>query len=125
ISALLTVATAIACAPRAAPPPATGRPPPDDATRPQYDREGRRLTFAAGPPGRRRIQVLDLAGGETTASGDEDSDAVDPTFTPDGQIVFASNRAGDYDLFLFDPGTGATERLTDLEGDELQPTVAS
>lgn len=125
ISALLTVATAIACAPRAAPPPATGGPPPDDAARPQYDREGRRLTFAAGPPGRRRIQVLDLAGGETTAFGDEGSDAVDPTFTPDGRIVFASNRDGDYDLFLLDPGTGATERLTDLEGDELQPTVAS
>jgi len=125
ISALLTVATAVACAPRAAPPPTAGGPPPDDGARPQYDREGRRLTFAAGPPGRRRIQVLDLAGGATTAFGDDGSDAVDPTFTPDGRIVFASNRDGDYDLFLLDLGTGATERLTDLEGDELEPTVAS
>lgn len=125
VLSLLGLATLAACAPRVAPVTATPieTVAPADRPRPRYDLDGRRLVFASGPVGKRRIQLQDLVTGETRELPGEGDDT-DPTFTPDGRVVFASNRGGDYDLYRLDPQTGTTERITKLEGDEREPTVA-
>ncbi len=92
--------------------------------RPQYDIEGTRLVYAVGGPGARNVAVHVLAD-QTTHVFDSPSDDIDPTWTPDGRIVFSSNRSGTYDLWVLDPASRATEQVTDFEGDEFEPTVAA
>lgn len=49
----------------------------------------------------------------------------DPDFTPDGRsLVYASDRAGDADLWLRDLTTGAERRLSALPGAQLAPGVS-
>ncbi|HWO11503.1 MAG TPA: DUF3160 domain-containing protein [Polyangiaceae bacterium] len=92
--------------------------------RPRYDFGGRQLVFMSGPEGARDLRVLTLATGEQRELNGPGDD-IDPVWTPDGRIVFASNRDGDYDLWRIDPESGAVEQLSNLEGDELEPTVAA
>jgi TolB protein len=46
-----------------------------------------------------------------------------PAWTPDGRIIFESDREGTFDLYRVKPG-GAPERLTTAEGNEVTPSVA-
>ena len=126
--ALLTAcASASGPGPTAPPLPRTDAAPtltnPVEGQRPRYDRRGSRLVVTTGAPGARQLRIVDLASGaEETFGGPGDNR--DPTWTPDDKIVFASNRDGDFDLWRLDPRTQVTEQLTDLPGDELEPTVA-
>ncbi|MCX7022753.1 MAG: hypothetical protein NTW26_10870 [bacterium] len=52
------------------------------------------------------------------------ADDVDPAFTADSHaLVFASDRAGDYDLYVVDLELGEPVRLTDDAGNERHPVV--
>ncbi len=95
---------------------------------PTWSPDGSRLAFhavdSASPPGgrpRRSIFVVDADGGHLTRLTDATADDVDPAWTPDGRILFASNRGGNFDLYLVAPDGGGLIRLTDTPFDELEP----
>ena len=92
-----------------------------DGTRPRFDVDGDKLVWMQGAEGARDIVVSDTAGSRRFETKGDD---VDPTWLPDGRILFASNRDGDFDLWLLDPADGTVEQVTNFEGDELEPTVA-
>ncbi|MBN1652858.1 MAG: DUF3160 domain-containing protein [Deltaproteobacteria bacterium] len=92
--------------------------------RPRYDLTGTQITYTRGAEGNRQIYLTDIMTGEEIALTTE-ADNIDPVWTPDARIVFASNRDGDFDLWMIDPKTKDIAQITKLEGDELQPTVAS
>jgi Tol biopolymer transport system component/cytosine/adenosine deaminase-related metal-dependent hydrolase len=49
----------------------------------------------------------------------------DPAWSPDGRtLVYASDRAGQLDLWLHDLETGEQRQLTDLDGDESAPAFS-
>lgn len=45
----------------------------------------------------------------------------DPMWGPNNFVVYESTRNGNYDLYLIDMSTGAEYRLTDGEGDDINP----
>lgn len=101
------------------------RPPalPVAGERARFDALGARLVFVVGAAGAHDLAIQDLSTGAATpvaAAGDD----IDPTWTPDGRVVFSSNRGGSYDLWLLDPKSQAVEQVTKFEGDELEASVA-
>lgn len=90
--------------------------------RPRFDATGTMIVHSVGTEGSRDIAITAADG--TTQTLSADGDDIDPTWTPDGRIVFASNRDGDYDLWVVSAdGTGVAQ-VTNYEGDELEPTVS-
>ncbi len=54
--------------------------------------------------------------------GGSDQDNVQPVWSPDGsRLAFASNRDGDYNLYVMNADGSSLERLTSEPGDELDP----
>lgn len=91
-----TLAAALACAPGSGAPPAD---PPAAAAAP---------AAAGGAFSLRRVAVDPAGGGDATLS-------------PDGRrLVTTSRRAGNWDLWSFDIGTGTWTRLTDDETDDFE-----
>ncbi len=80
------------------------------------------VVFEAGAAGAADLHVLDLATGalRPLVVGPGDDCEADPS--PDGErIVFASDRAGTYDLWTVPVAGGAPTRLTDLPEDARRP----
>jgi tricorn protease len=70
------------------------------------------------------IHVLDLRSNLFRRLVEGPGDDVDPAFTADSNaLVFASDRAGDYDLYVVDLESGEPVRLTDNAGNERFPVV--
>jgi Tol biopolymer transport system component len=96
-------------------------------TRPSVSRDGRRMAFAtyATDPD---LAILDLESGGATRLTGSATEAL-PAFSPDGGwIVFCSDRAGKYDLWVQDlvagRPAGASRRLTDHPGSATTPVVS-
>jgi len=99
---------------------------------PAWSPDGNRLVFsatdAASVPGtrpRRSIFVMNADGGSLTRLTDATADDLDPTWSPDGRILFASDRSGNFDLYLITPDGSDLTRVTDTPFDELEPAWAS
>ena len=76
---------------------------------------------AYSPSGR----LATVVGGRVTVDGVALADGRSPAWTPDGRsIVFASDRAGSWDLWRVPATGGEPERLTAEPGDELLPAVS-
>jgi len=41
----------------------------------------------------------------------------------DGRVVWADNRDGDYDIYMFDIATGTETQVTDTSNDEMEPAI--
>lgn len=56
----------------------------------------------------------------------EDAELWRPIFTPDGSsIIYISNEAGNYNIFITELSTGNTSQLTNTEYDEWDPFISS
>jgi len=89
--------------------------------------DGRRIVFARGVAKNHDIFVRDLETGVEVRHTSGDADDVTPELFLNGSaIVFSSNRAGSYDLYVVHVGGSPAEpvRLTELKGDETRPRAA-
>jgi len=98
---------------------------------PAWSPDGTKIVYTSTEDGDAELKVIDLAAcasqpetcGETaeaiTDNGVNDWQA---DWSPDGaRIVFASNRDGNYELYIMRADGSTIERLTDTPGDEASP----
>jgi Tol biopolymer transport system component len=91
---------------------------------PNWSPDGSRIAFHRSPDGSEsRIYTAEADGTDEnplhTEEGAYDSE---PAFSPGGgKIVFASDRDGDYDLYLMDADGTDVRQLTNYPGDERSP----
>jgi hypothetical protein len=104
---------------------------PPGAARPRFSPDGKRITFHAGAEGQRQVYVIDASGSGLVQLTSGPGDHRDPGFEPDGaRIVYAADLDGPapaqgYDLYLVPVQGGAPERVTSMEGDELEPAAGA
>jgi hypothetical protein len=102
---------------------------PPGAARPRFSPDGKRITFHAGAEGQRQVYVIDASGSGLLQLTSGPGDHRDPSFEPDGaRIVYAADLDGPasaqgYDLHVVPVAGGAPERVTSMEGDELEPAI--
>lgn len=85
---------------------------------------GDRVAYTGiGDDGRPRLHVADADGSAPRALTPPGAADATPAWSPDGRwIAFASDRAGDFDLYLVSSSGGELERLTFGPGDAVAPT---
>ena len=85
---------------------------PGEYSQPSMSPDGTRVAVALGPVTRRDIWILDVARGTATRFTFDPAWDDDPIWSPDGkQIVFRSERAGRWDLFIKPADGSGEERL--------------
>lgn len=104
-----------------------GAPLPAGAARPRFSPDGKRLVFHGGPEGQRQIYIMDVGGSDARQLTRGPGDHRDPSFDPAGdRVVFAASTDGKgYDLYFVATSGGTPERVTSLEGDELEPIMST
>jgi hypothetical protein len=108
---------------------AAGRrvPLPAMAARPRFSPDGKRLVFHAGPEGQRQVYVMEVDGSGVRQLTSGPGDHRDPSFDPLSDRVVYAARTGDtgYDIYLVPTAGGTPERVTSLDGDELEPMIST
>jgi Tol biopolymer transport system component len=106
-------------------PDGTGRKPVTEGYAPNWSPDGLKIAFHRSLDGSEsKIFVADADGTDeialTTVEGAYDSE---PAFSPGGgKVIFASDRDGDYDLYITNAdGSDEPQQLTNYPGDERSP----
>ena len=97
----------------------------DDERDPCFTPDGRALAYAAGPPGGRRIMLLDLVSREARTLVDAGGDQHSPCFSPDGRLLaFVSDREGDPDIFVAAADGSGGRRVSRRGATDASPSFA-
>jgi len=97
----------------------------EDERHPCFTPDGRGLTYAAGPPGRSRIMLLDLESREVRTLVGSEGDHHSPCFSPDGRLLaFVSNREGDPDVFVAAADGSGGRRVSRRGATDASPSFA-
>ena len=105
-------------------PDGTGRKPLTEGYAPNWSPDGSRIAFHRSADGSEsRIFVADADGTDENPLSTGGAYDSEPAFSPGGgKVVFASDRDGDYDLYVVNAdGSGEPRRLTNYPGDERSP----
>jgi Tol biopolymer transport system component len=91
---------------------------------PAISPDGRWVAFESSRDGQLEVWIAPLQLGATPRRlTRERGSEGHPAWTPDGRVVYESNREGTFDLYRVKPG-GTPERLTSGAGNEITPSVA-
>jgi hypothetical protein len=86
--------------------------------------DNRRFVFAALHAGQPVLTIVDTGNGDKLGEYEfkELGEIYNPAFSPDGrQIAFSAIKGGVLDLYVYTPGTGALQQLTDDPFADLDP----
>jgi hypothetical protein len=89
---------------------------------PRFSPDGRRVAYGAFGSGRRTsdLWVTDLAAGTTQRITDDDADANDPQWSPDGAtLAYSAGSPGGKDLFARSPGGTAARIISSRDGSQF------
>lgn len=92
-------------------------------THPDWSSDGQRLMYirSFGYLGS-ELRTISLADGREDVVLKESAHTVQPEWSPDDSaIVFASDRSGDYELYVRDVASGTDRRLTEHAGLDIRP----
>ena len=89
--------------------------------RPAWSPEGSRIAFVRDDTRDTWIVVVDAATGAEVLRENTPAIELDPAFSADGRLYFASASAGTIDLWALTPATGEKIQVTDVAGIELKP----
>ncbi|MDI6791578.1 MAG: fibronectin type III domain-containing protein [bacterium] len=84
------------------------------------------VAFVSDREGNSDIYLIGAGGGNLTRLTDDPAEDVEPSFSPDGaQIVFSSNREGDYKIYLLDVNdTESPVQLTQNTAGDRSPSFS-
>jgi hypothetical protein len=89
--------------------------------RPRPSPDGRSWAWAVAEGKGSRLVLVHEDGSLRTLTEGSANDR-DPAFSPDGKrIVFSSDRAGSFDIWILELETGSMTQVTSLAGDETEP----
>ncbi len=93
---------------------------------PVWSPQGDRVVYQANPGGRIDICFADASGAALECLGGQGYDNADPVFSPDGkEILFASNRDGDWEIYSATvDGEGELRQLTNNNHSDLNPAFS-
>ena len=97
---------------------------------PEWSPDGEKIAYASTRDGNWEIYVLDVEQALHSDNGivlqrltNHESDDLSPVWSPDGtQIAFASNRDGDWDIYVIGADGTNIRQLTDSPGIETKPS---
>jgi len=97
---------------------------------PEWSPDGEKIAYASTREGNWEIYVMDVEDALHAANGivlqrltNHESDDLSPVWSPDGtQIAFASNRDGDWEIYVMDADGSHVRQLTDSPGIETKPS---
>jgi hypothetical protein len=103
-----------------------GTPIETSGARPRFSPDGDWLVFESKTPsGEYAMFRMRRDGGGLEQIGPKDRNNRYPTFDVTGErVIYASDTDGDFDLYALDLETGESERVTNMEGDEIEPAVS-
>lgn len=92
---------------------------------PRYSPDGRWLAFASNRSGNLDVWALERATGKVRQLTDHPADDWDPSFTPDGKLLWSSSRGGRYEVWLAE-SDGSNPRKITSDGDGAEnPTMGA
>lgn len=93
---------------------------------PAWSPRGDKIAYERGnAKGKYHIAIYDVASGKNTEIQTPGARNESPSFSPDGRfLVYASNRKGQYALYISSIDGSWTRKLTDVAGDSTAPTWA-
>jgi hypothetical protein len=92
---------------------------------PQYSPQGDRILFGIFEKGTRHIASIDTSGGDFTWVLRTHNDERDARWLSDGSgIVFASDRAGVFNIYTLDFASGRFDQLTNVVGGAFYPDIS-
>ncbi len=91
---------------------------------PDLDAAGKRVVFASTRHSQRpRLYMQNVHGKAVTQLTNDPASQIQPRFSPDGKkVAFASDRAGQWDIYILDLETHTTVQVTRDEAHELAPS---
>ncbi len=96
----------------------------EQAFTPRWSPDGEKILFAYAPREQRTIAVVKPDGSDLRVLLQGPEDNRDPRFTDNGNILFASDRTGIFNIYRLDPATGAVEQLTNVIGGAFMPAMS-
>jgi hypothetical protein len=81
-----------------------------EGIRPTWSPDGKKIAFYKPTGKNYQIWLMDADGANQTQITNGDYNSIEPSWTPDGRLVFCSNQAGNYDIWSIKPdGTELTQ----------------
>lgn len=97
---------------------------PDRDSSGEFSPDGTQVVFRARIDGNSDIYVIGVDGTGLTRLTDDPAFDGDPTWTPDGRIVFLSERTGNYDIFVMNADGSNQTNLTNHPANDEYPDVS-
>ncbi len=92
--------------------------------KPRWAPDGRSILFGRSIGRGRNLYLLDLASRNVTPVVEDEHDARDAVFSPDGtRIYFSWDRTGIFNIYSLDLATGKTTQWTNVVGGAFMPAV--
>jgi Tol biopolymer transport system component len=95
-----------------------------DGQTPCWSPDGSRIAFVRSVGGRFDVLTMAPDGRDVREVTDHAADDRDPSWAPDGRLVFASDREGSFDLYVAGADGGSVRRLTRGSHDDRDPSWA-